>query len=566
MRNLLILCLSILLLSISTSAQLSGPLSGVLPGDSTYTVIGDISIAAGDSLIIEAGAELIFHYNTSFAILGYLHAAGTELDSIKFITSQDSIWGGIDFGISASDSSRLEYCVITGGLATGTPMFDGGGGIYCNSSSPSISNSTISENSADYGGGIYCRDSSPSISNCTISENSADYGGGIFCWENSNPSISDCIIRENSAGSYGGGITCWDSSSPSVFRCTISENTVNGNGGGIYVEESNQSISNCVISENTAGYSGGGIWCFAFSSSISNCTISGNTAGSSGSGICCSFGSPDIVNTIVAGNFDEYGLSLGFGANPSITFSDFYNNEGGNFSSSPGGLGQIITTNANGDSCDSYMNTFLDPLFQATTGDSAFRLTADSPCIDAGNPVSPLNPDSTISDIGAYYFWHGAELSGALNGTISAKEYHVVGDISVSAEDSLIIEAGAILIFDDDVQFDIDGYLHAAGTITDSIKFKPIADDSTWGGIDFNDSASDSSRLDYCFITGSNSSGIHCDHSSPSISNCTICGNSLPFWRVGGGIFCSNSSSPFISDCIISENSAGEAVSSSKVS
>ncbi|MBU1881993.1 T9SS type A sorting domain-containing protein, partial [bacterium] len=33
-----------------------------------------------------------------------------------------------------------------------------------------------------------------------------------------------------------------------------------------------------------------------------------------------------------------------------------------------------------------------------------YSLSTNSPCIDAGDPVSPFDPDSTISDIGAFYY------------------------------------------------------------------------------------------------------------------------------------------------------------------
>jgi hypothetical protein len=40
----------------------------------------------------------------------------------------------------------------------------------------------------------------------------------------------------------------------------------------------------------------------------------------------------------------------------------------------------------------------------STTGD--FHLTCSSPCVDAGDPVSPLDPDYTRADMGAYYYHH----------------------------------------------------------------------------------------------------------------------------------------------------------------
>ncbi len=50
-----------------------------------------------------------------------------------------------------------------------------------------------------YGGGISCGGGSPTISNNTISGNTADYsdGGGIRCEEDSYPTIIDCIIWGN---------------------------------------------------------------------------------------------------------------------------------------------------------------------------------------------------------------------------------------------------------------------------------------------------------------------------------------------------------------------------------
>ena len=86
----------------------------------------------------------------------------------------------------------------------------------------------------------------------------------------------------------------------------------------------------------------------------------------------------------------------------------FYNNTGGNFVNQvPPGLGTITTTNANGDPCDQYYNIFLDPMFVGPLLDqSPYELTPGSPCIDAGDPSSPLDPDGSIADMGAYCLDH----------------------------------------------------------------------------------------------------------------------------------------------------------------
>lgn len=90
--------------------------------------------------------------------------------------------------------------------------------------------------------------------------------------------------------------------------------------------------------------------------------------------------------------------------NTSITFCDFYNNSGGNFSGYiPPGLGVLVSVNANGDPCDVYNNILLDPMFvNPSLGD--YHLQAGSPCIDAGDPQSPLDPDGTVADIGVNYY------------------------------------------------------------------------------------------------------------------------------------------------------------------
>ncbi|KPA12631.1 hypothetical protein MHK_007163, partial [Candidatus Magnetomorum sp. HK-1] len=91
-------------------------------------------------------------------------------------------------------------------ITNGYSSFDGGG-IYCYETSPSLSNVTITGNTANYGGGIYCSNSSPSLSNVIITGNSANVdGGGIFCSNNSSPSLSNVTITGNTANVDGGGI------------------------------------------------------------------------------------------------------------------------------------------------------------------------------------------------------------------------------------------------------------------------------------------------------------------------------------------------------------------------
>jgi parallel beta-helix repeat protein len=391
----------------SPDAELSGSISGVL-ASAIFLVTGNLSIENGETLTIQPGTELRFDGQYSFTSGSNrtLICQGTESDSIKFVPNYYggiNQWGGIDF-ILSDDDDVLEYCRITGGSGAD------GGGIWCNnSSSPLISNCVISGNTAsDEGGGIWCHDSSsPTIDFCTISGNVAgNDGGGIWCYTSSNPTISNCSISGNSA-SYGGGVFIASDSSPSISNCSIIENIAFIDGAGIWCGTSaDPTVSYCIISGNDAGDEGGGIKSSNSSNlAISHCTISRNEAIHGGGIQCRSLSSPTIINSCISDNTGEGVSTFDVGSNPEITYCDLYNNSEGNFTGA--GInpfyGQLVTINANGDSCDAYLNISLDPLFvDPDNGD--FHLTEDSPCIDAGDPNSDPDPDQTVADIGAFYF------------------------------------------------------------------------------------------------------------------------------------------------------------------
>ena len=108
-------------------------------------------------------------------------------------------------------------------------------------------------------------------------------GGGIYAIESSTVTIKNTTISENSAsGSYKGyrGGICAVSSTIAIENCTISENSVSGSdygGGGIYAKSGTVNIKNSTVSGN----SGNGIYADSGTVTIKDSPISGN----SGSGI-----------------------------------------------------------------------------------------------------------------------------------------------------------------------------------------------------------------------------------------------------------------------------------------
>jgi parallel beta-helix repeat protein len=168
-------------------------------------------------------------------------------------------------------SGETAFAVIEGfTIRNGNAANLCGSGVFCDSSSPTIANCTIANNTAiNRGGGVYCYYSSPIISNCTIKENTAtnQWGGGISCYTSSNPTIANCRIAGNTAR-WGGGIDCYLSSSPTIANCTIANNTATYRGGGIESDNSNPMLNNTILWGNSAASLGNQIYTYNSSANV----------------------------------------------------------------------------------------------------------------------------------------------------------------------------------------------------------------------------------------------------------------------------------------------------------
>ena len=240
-----------------------------------------------------------------------------------------------------------------------------GGGIYCSaSSSPVFVGCTIRNNSSEKGGGMYVSMSSPSLTRCVISKNWATgVGGGIYCFM--SPTVIDrCTISGNRARISGGGIY-WNASNSTVFGSTISANRANSNGGGIHCLSASPDLTNCVITDNRAGL-GAGIYSAALSiPELTHCTFNGNKATDQGGAVYSNQSSPAIIiNSILWGDSPVELYAEGF-ASPHVTYSDIqggYPGEG---------------------------NINADPMF---LGKKDYRLQASSLCLDQGSNCAPGLP------------------------------------------------------------------------------------------------------------------------------------------------------------------------------
>jgi len=256
-------------------------------------------------------------------------------------------------------------------LYNGNSGFDPGGILLKNRSSPVIRDSDINHNS------------------------SAVKGGGIGCMDHSSPTLMHCIIRNNVAGSHfgvgGGGIACYGHSHLTLLNCSVEGNDAPGMWGGIagaiLCDSSSIDLVNCAVIHNT-GFFHGGIICQGNSEvTISNCTIAANTNG----GLILDDESSGILKDSIVWANTGGGVGVGSSATLHIRYCDTQDNWTG--------IGNISS----------------DPLFVDLENGNV-HLKCGSPCIDAGDPESPLDPDGTRTDMGAFYF--------------DKRDYAVKGDVN----------------------------------------------------------------------------------------------------------------------------------------
>ncbi len=344
---------------------------------------------------------------------------------VRFMSGEDTT--SVITGFTISEGS---------GCFLSPPDANVGGGILCLNSSSKIVSNIVTNNNTPYGGGIVIRgECSPilmnnvicyntatintggltvingtetsltTVENCQIYENTAgSSGGGLYVGNNSNASLLYTSIYNNSAN-WGGGISVWNNSQIDLLNTSIYGNSASVDGGGIDVYiNCDVNLSYTSIYGNSASVDGGGIMIQNSTPVIKNCTIYDNEALNCGSQIDCWSGGLEAVNSIIGGNSTNGSVYFNI-VEPTFDYFDFYNSDGPDFDgpSIPTTLGVVTTFNNNGFPCDEFMNIFSDPLF-VDPSNNDFHLSEGSPCIDAGDPNSPPDPDGTIADMGRFYY------------------------------------------------------------------------------------------------------------------------------------------------------------------
>lgn len=352
-------------LSPGNQVIVTGNVSGQWTNNNTYIVNGNLTIPIGQTLTIQPGTNIRFNGTYSITANGILNATGNSSSPIIFTSNMTSPapadWKGI-FIYNAG--SVVKYC-----------LFD-----YCESGVWMFNYSAIIANNEirnfNYIA-IYGENSSSEVNNNWIHEyNSSIYSQGIS-WSSGTPTIECNVIHDG--GGYG--IRAYSG----LVRNNDIYNIL-GSTRGFGMEFSygmpkvqNNYIHNC----NTGMKIGSNVTPIPDPTIINN-TITNNLY--NGIEFINFYAKGTLINNIIASNgVGIYqavpGCTPMCSTTPSIVSNNLvWNNSMGNYSDVQiTGVGQIVSTNPNGDAVDPYFNLSQDPLFS-----NAPSLSANSPCFNAG--------------------------------------------------------------------------------------------------------------------------------------------------------------------------------------
>ena len=358
-----------------------------------------------------------------------------------FIENRADLGGAISNG---NGSPVIIRCTFTGNSVN-----DNGGAIITGAGRPTLTDCTFVDNSAHTYGGAVCSASSQalSVTNCSFTSNHAYDGGAIYSDYRDIINLSNCTFNDNSASR--GGAVCTNgawyddpNSAASIIACSFGGNSAY-QGAALYSGSNRRLlVLNCTLTGNRAAQYGGGFYCYGSQPFILNCTFAQNLA-EKGTALACEW-EPSIVqltNSILWNGGDEVFDSVG--STIDVAFCDVQSGYAGagNLNTDPC-FAEPGYWDPNGTPDDPNDDSWVDGDYHLKSQASRWQPadtsqfstlnsqlsqgswvqdTVTSPCIDAGDPMSP---------IGYEPFPNGGRINmGAYGGTAEASKSYFGGPV-----------------------------------------------------------------------------------------------------------------------------------------
>jgi len=266
-------------LTVNTTVDVLGHANGML--SLRQAVLDANARTTADTIVVPAGT-----YNLILPEPGAV-GGGLEINASGTAALTISGAGAGTTIIDGGGHNRIFDINLFGPVSiAGVTMQDGnagilghGGAVWSQYATLSVSNSTLSGNTA-WGGGAIAGSRSLTVSNCSFSGNTTTPHGGLGGAINAigTLAVSNCTFTDNDAFQFGGAI--YSSGAATISSSSFSGNSAiygGGGGGAIVNAGGTMTLSNCTLSGNSASGSGGGIH-NSGTLVIRGSTISGNTA------------------------------------------------------------------------------------------------------------------------------------------------------------------------------------------------------------------------------------------------------------------------------------------------
>jgi hypothetical protein len=420
-------------------------------------------------------------------------------------------------------------------------------------------------------GGIILVDCDASITGCLVENN---INGGLF-GNRARIRVTETEFIQNLA--LNGGAIYLRDSEISIEDSKICGGEAIEQGSAIYASESHLELQRVEITGNQSA-EGSGFYLLNSSLNGNKLTFSNNVNENDGAGLVfeCSQGEQPVESAI------RSSIIYGNGT-PSLAFI--------NENDSRLYLSYCDLDSLSGDERGITLENVIDlnPAFgDGDNGD--YTLSADSPCIDAGDPDEPRDPDGTRADMGAYYYHQDIQREALTlhvpdeYPTIqSAIDYATIGDTILVAPGryrenltyrgkNLILASWFILerypdyidstIIDGGESGSVVSFTRSEGVSAHLTRFTITSGHSQEGGGIF--CFRSSPTIEYCLIRGNSAvdggGAIYAYGAGPSLQNLTIVDNRSD--NGGGAIHLRNSAYPYLDNCIIRENAPEEIVGS----
>ena len=238
----------------------------------------------GGALIIQGGPNATitgcaFRENYSGHMGGAMkHNSGTLTMSDSEFSGNEAVIGGGALAEQSGNSNTVTNCTMTENTAAQ------GGAIYL-SGKLTVQGGTFSKNTAakdadvsnsGMGGAVYSTGTLIVQDSAVFTDNTAEFTGGAINVENGSADISGSTFTGNAAtGGDAGAIRI--SKNTTVKDCTFDSNTATGNGGALCIF-STVSVDGCSFTNGSAAQGGGISLATGHTLNLSNSTFSGNTA------------------------------------------------------------------------------------------------------------------------------------------------------------------------------------------------------------------------------------------------------------------------------------------------